>query len=257
MPVRDGSLGWDEYAPFYDWENARTIGRRDVAFWRQMARRAGGPVLELGCGTGRLLVPMARAGADVTGIDRSDPMLHYARARTCRVARATRPAIVRGDVRALPFRRATFDLVVAPYGMLQSLVRERDLSSALSEAARVLRRGGRIGVDLVPDLATWDEYARTVRLRGQSRAGETLTLIEGVRQDRRRGLTTFDETFVRRRGRQEERQSFSLTFRTRPLREIAARLEAAGFRVEATLGDYQGAPWDPRAQVWLLIARRR
>ena len=49
--------GWDAYAPFYDWENRRTIGRRDVRFWTDLARRADGPVLELGCGSGRLSVP--------------------------------------------------------------------------------------------------------------------------------------------------------------------------------------------------------
>src|SRR6476620_4177752 len=45
VPVvrRDGTDGWDAYAPFYDWENVRTIGRRDVAFWRGLAARAGAP----------------------------------------------------------------------------------------------------------------------------------------------------------------------------------------------------------------------
>jgi SAM-dependent methyltransferase len=253
----DGTAGWDVYAPFYDWENARTIGRRDVAFWRQIAARERAPVLELGCGTGRVLLPMARTGVPVTGIDRSAPMLTFAVARARRVSTPLRPRIVRGDIRALPFPRRAFGLVVAPYGMLQSLLDDRDLSAALSEAARVLKRGGLLGVDLVPDLATWPEYDHTVRLRGRSVVRTTLTLIESVRQDRRRGLTIFDETFVEKRGRAERRRQFSLTFRTRPMREIAARLTDAGFRIDATLGDYQGAPWDPRAQVWLLLARRR
>ncbi len=257
VPEDDGSLGWDAYAPFYDWENARTIGRRDVAFWRVLAAREGEPVLELGCGTGRVLLPMARTGLPVTGIDRSAPMLQYARRRARRLPAAARPSIVRGDIRALPFPRASFGFVVAPYGMLQSLIRDRDLTSTLAEAARVLRRGGLLGVDLVPDLASWEEYAKTTRLKGRLRRGSVLTLIESVRQDRRRGLTVFDETFVEKRGVATRRRQFSLTFRTRPIREIARRLTAAGFRVEATLGDYQGGPWDPRAQVWLLLARRR
>jgi len=258
VPVvrRDGTDGWDAYAPFYDWENVRTIGRRDVAFWRGLAAREGAPVLELGCGTGRVLVPMARTGLPVTGIDRSAPMLEYARRRARRLPAGARPGIVRGDIRALPFPRAAFGLVVAPYGMLQSLLHDRDLMAALGEASRVLQRGGLLGIDLVPDLARWDEYSKTMRLAGRGRAGSSVTLIESVRQDRARGLTVFDEMFVERRNGRARRHRFSLTFRTRPIREIARRLTDAGFRVDATLGDYQGGPWDPRAQVWLLLARR-
>lgn len=255
MPT-DGTEGWDDYAPFYDWENVRTIGRRDVAFWRALAAREGAAVLELGCGTGRVLVPLARAGVPVTGIDRSAPMLEYARRRARRLPAGARPTILRGDIRALPFRRASFGLLVAPYGMLQSLIEDRDLTSALEEAARVLQRGGLFGVDLVPDLARWDEYSTTTRLTGRARTGSAVTLIETVRQDRRRGLTIFDETFVERRGRTTREHQFSLTFRTRPIKDMARRLVRAGFRVDATLGDYQGGPWDPRAQVWLLLARR-
>src|SRR5437016_5227175 len=66
---------WDTYAPFYDWENARTLGRRDVPFWRRVAAAADGRVLELGCGTGRVTVPLAKAGIDIVGVDLSAQML--------------------------------------------------------------------------------------------------------------------------------------------------------------------------------------
>ena len=61
MATREGWTGWDEYAPFYDWENAQTLGRRDVAFWKRLVAKIDGPVLELGCGTGRISAPLARA----------------------------------------------------------------------------------------------------------------------------------------------------------------------------------------------------
>jgi len=72
-----GSSGWDDYAPYYDWENARTLGRRDLPFWRDVARseKKRGPLLEFGCGTGRLLIPIARSGIEATGVDLSTPML--------------------------------------------------------------------------------------------------------------------------------------------------------------------------------------
>ena len=108
--MAEGWQGWDEYAAFYDWENARTVGRRDVAFWRGLAARAKGRVLELGCGTGRVLLPVARDGRRIVGIDRSTPMLNRARAKLAR-AKARRPrrarlraALLRGDIRDLPWR---------------------------------------------------------------------------------------------------------------------------------------------------------
>src|SRR3712207_6020181 len=92
----EGWEGWDAYAPFYDWENARTLGRRDVPFWRTLARQGGGRVLELGCGTGRIALPLARAGAMVVGIDRSAPMLERARQRSRRAKLHGRVHLVRG-----------------------------------------------------------------------------------------------------------------------------------------------------------------
>jgi SAM-dependent methyltransferase len=254
----EGWHGWDDYARFYDWENARTMGRQDVRFWQDFARREGQRVLELGCGTGRVLVPVARTGVPVVGIDRSEPMLEYARRRVKRLRVAERPGLVRGDIRALPFETGAFSAVMAPYGILQSLVREPDLAATLAEAARVLRRGGALGVDLVPDLPAWDEYRNRTRLRGRlgASAGH-VTLVESVRQDRRRKLTIFDQEYVEKKGKRTERHRFSLTFRTLPLPEVVARVEQAGFKVTAVLGDYRGRPWDLRADVWLLLAARR
>lgn len=254
----EGWRGWDDYARFYDWENARTMGRRDVRFWQDFARREGGPLLELGCGTGRILVPVARTGAPVVGVDRSEPMLARARERARRLRVAERPGLVRADIRALPFPDRSFSAVMAPYGILQSLTKERDLSATLAESARVLKRGGTLGVDLVPDLPAWDEYRDRLKLRGRlGRSGSRVTLVESVRQDRRRKLTIFDQEYVETRGGMATRYRFSLTFRTLPLPEVVARVEGAGFRVTAALGDYCGRAWDLRADVWLLLAVRR
>jgi SAM-dependent methyltransferase len=264
--VREGWHGWDEYAPFYDWENARTVGRSDVAFWQRIARDARGPVLELGCGTGRLSAPLAADGVELVGIDRSEPMLARARRKTDRAAtrraskgarrRPGRLTLVRGDIRALPFAAGAFRLVLAPYGVLQSLVRPGDLAASLDSVARVLAPGGMFGIDLVPDVPAWREYRNLRSLRGRTADGSSLTLIESVRQDRRRRLTIFDERYVERRGRKTREQRFELVFRTIPVRAMADRLERAGFAVSAVLGDYQGRPWDERADVWIILAER-
>jgi SAM-dependent methyltransferase len=252
-----GSRGWDEYAAFYDWENQRTVGRRDIGFWRRFASSVDGRSLELGTGTGRVLLPVTRDRnrAMTAGIDLSEPMLARARSRFRRARQPLRAA--RGDIRALPYRSSAFAAVMAPYGVIQSLTSDADLDAALREAARVLRTGGQLAVDLVPDLPAWDEYANRPSLTGRRRNGATVTLVESVRQDRRRRLTIFDQTFTERLGRARRVQRFSLTFRTLPVPDMAARIERAGFRMDAALGDYDGRPWDLRADVWILVARKR
>ena len=103
-----GAAGWDDYAPFYDWENARTIGRRDVRVLARSGRRerTNGPLLELGLrhGTAACAARACRARRDRRRSVGADARLRASRAPDCR-GRAG-PRIVRGDIRALPFRRA-------------------------------------------------------------------------------------------------------------------------------------------------------
>lgn len=252
----EGWKGWDDYAPFYDWENARTVARRDVAFWERLARAQAGRVLELGCGTGRLTIPVARTGARVIGIDRSAEMLARGRQRLRRTRLAASASLVRGDIRFLPFRRRSgFSLVMAPYGMLQSLTREKDLESTITSVHRVLPRGGLFVIDLVPDLPRWAEYQRRTSLAG-AKGKSRLTLIESVRQDVARRLTIFDHEYVERTGRERRVHRFSLTFRTLSVPQMSRRLEARGFAIRAVLGDYRGGPWDSRSDVWVIVAAK-
>jgi SAM-dependent methyltransferase len=253
----EGWTGWDAYAPFYDWENAQTVARRDVAFWERLAAAQEGRVLELGCGTGRITIPVARAGADVVGIDRSEPMLKRARQRLRRGRFEGSASLVRGDIRALPFRkRSGFSLAMAPYGILQSLTREKDLKATVQSVGRILPRGGKFVVDLVPDLPRWAEYERRTSLAGSRGRGTELTLIESVRQDARRRLTIFDHEYVERKGRARTVHHFSLTFRTLSVPQMSRRLEDGGFTIRAVLGDYRGGPWDSRSDVWVIIAEK-
>jgi SAM-dependent methyltransferase len=202
-------------------------------------------------------MPVAKAGATVVGIDRSAPMLDRARARVKRTRLGARVQLVRGDIRHLPFPDRTFPLVMAPYGILQSLLVERDLTRTLEAVARVLTRKGTFGLELVADLPAWSEYSKRVSLRGRrGPSGKPITLVESVRQDRRRKITRFEQEFIEGRGPAATRRTFSLAFRTVTVPQMVARLEKAGLEVSALLGDYQGGPWDMRAEVWIILARK-
>jgi len=120
----------------------------------------------------------------------------------------------------------------------------------------VLAPGGLFGVDLVPDVPNWREYANRIQMKGKAAGGAHLTLVESVRQDRKKHLTIFEQTYIERRGTIVKKHSFDLTFRTLPIPTFTKRLERAGFAIEAVLGDYRGGPWDARADVWIMLARR-
>jgi ubiquinone/menaquinone biosynthesis C-methylase UbiE len=229
-----------------------------VPFWRNLAVNAGGTVVELGCGTGRIALPLGRAGVRLLGIDRSAAMLERASSRVRRTRLGDRITLIRADIRFLPVPDRAAALVMAPYGVLQSLLRERDLTATLAEVHRVLPRGGAFGLELVADLPSWEEYRKRVSLKGWRgrKGGEHLTLTETVRQDRAGRLTIFDQEFTRRKGRRRQIHRFSLTFRTLSVPQMVRRLERAGFEITALLGDYRGAAWDARADVWVILAKR-
>jgi ubiquinone/menaquinone biosynthesis C-methylase UbiE len=169
----------------------------------------------------------------------------------------SRVKLLRGDIRHLPFADKTFPLVMAPYGILQSLLDEKVLSATLKEVNRVLTRKGTFGLELVADLPAWEEYSKQTSLRGQKGPnGKPIALIESVKQDRKHHITRFEQEFVEGRGKAVTRKKFSLAFRTLSVPQMVQRLEKAGLEVSALLGDYQGGPWDLRAEVWIILARR-
>ncbi len=252
-----GHEGWDDYAAYYDWENTQTVGRRDIAFWQRMAAPVKGPILELGCGTGRVAIPLGRTGAHIIGIDRSATMLARAQTRVRRARLGFGVQLVRGDIRHLPFPDKSFPLVMAPYGILQSLLDEQLLLGTLTDVNRVLKKGGSFGLELVADLPAWDEYANRTTLRSERGPhGKPIKLVETVKQDRRNHITRFEQEFVEGRGKTATRRKFKIAFRTLTVPQMVERLERAGLQVSALLGDYQGGPWDLRAEVWIILARR-
>ena len=202
-------------------------------------------------------MPVAKQGATVIGIDRSASMLERARRRVRRARLGSRVMLIRGDIRQLPFPDRTFPLVMAPYGILQSLLDERVLSATLKDVRRVLTRTGTFGLELVADLPAWDEYSNKVTFRSaRGPHGRPIALVESVKQDRRNRITRFEQEFVEGRGKSATRRKFSLAFRTVSVPEMVRRLQKAGLEVTSLLGDYQGGPWDLRAEVWIILARR-
>jgi ubiquinone/menaquinone biosynthesis C-methylase UbiE len=164
--------------------------------------------------------------------------------------------LIRGDIRQLPFPDRSFPLVMAPYGILQSLLDEALLTATLNDVRRVLARSGIFGLELVADLPAWEEYSNRVTFRSpRGPHGKPIALVESVKQDRKKHITRFTQEFIEGRGKNATRRKFRLGFRTLSVPQMVDRLDRAGFEVLSLLGDYQGGAWDLRADVWIILAR--
>jgi SAM-dependent methyltransferase len=258
----DSDRGAAEVAAIYDVIHA---GRDDAGFWRTMAAAAGGgPVLELGCGTGRVLVPLARAGVEITGLDLSAGMLARCRARI-----AAESAEVRGRVQLVEADMTTFALgrrfasVICPFAGFQQL-RTVDQQLACLERCRAhLLPRGRLVLDLPnPDPAP-AEYTRDGPGEGEA-AAQVVDWTDGRRirwwmdvvgYDRSLQCNECEVTYeiiepdgVTRRV--NERISLRYTFRY----ELEHLLFRAGFRLVALYGDYDCSPLGDESPAMIAVA---
>jgi len=251
-----GALEPFEDAALYDWEYRRR--RDDVRFYRMLADERGGPVLDLGCGTGRLMLPLLGDGHVVVGVDHAPAMLARAAARLGRLppSRRGRALLVRGDLARLPLAAsARFAFAVVAFHGIQHLVDDDALLALLTRVRDALIPGGWLAFDVfAPDPAF---LARVVGAGPERRWHRTLfrnptlgrreayTATYALDARRRTLLTTFHyqpvDALGRRRG--PERQ-VRLCHRQLAPTEVADFLTRSGLALLQSWGDFRGAPLD-------------
>lgn len=245
--------GADEYAgvaDFYD-HVLPYRERTDVAFYVDAAKRSGGPVLEIGCGTGRVLIPSARAGVEMVGLDLSHGMLSVCRERVAREEPAVRSRIqlVEADMRDFNLAR-TFPLVTIPFRPFQHLLSVQDQLACLASVRRHLADGGRLVFDLFnPSLDMLVSFA------GGEEFGEEpeFAMPDGRRVVRRSRIASQDRfnqvnqvelihDVTHADGRTERLvEAFAMRYLFRF--EAEHLLVRAGFEVDELFGDYDKRPY--------------
>ena len=217
---------YDAIAELYDpWSRSVT---EDVAFYVEEARRAGGPVVELGVGTGRIAIPTAVAGIDVIGVDSSRGMLAVCAERARLAGVGARLDLRVGDLRKPPVRERVA-LVTCPFRSLLHLRDDGDRRRALGATRELLIPGGRLVFDVfAPGAADIEEtHGRWLEREPGiwERADwdvETKTLTLSVRGDT--GEATMALSWLAPHEWQE-------------------LLEATGFEVEACYGWFDRTPY--------------
>jgi SAM-dependent methyltransferase len=215
-------------------------GSRVGPLYLREACEFGGEVLELGCGTGDVLLPIARAGLRVTGVDSSRPMIERFRERLQAEPEAVRARVtlIEGGMETTRVQDAV-DQVFIPNDGIAHLLTQEALRATLSACFEQLVPGGRLVLDISPfdivHLARCSGSAREVlRFRGKypARNGRQIQVWERTSYDRPTGIlhADFRYEFLDPRGQVEQIQHRSLALYPRRPDEALLALEVCGFR---------------------------
>jgi SAM-dependent methyltransferase len=251
-------------AKYYDEAYAGKDDLEDVPFYLDLAKQSGGPVLELACGTGRVLLPIARQGIAIHGMDRSDAMLDVLRKNLQSEPKDVRElvSIFQGDLRSFRSSRE-YPLVIIPFRPLQHMFTVEDQVAALNTAAFHLEPDGLLAFDVF-----YPNFSRVETGIGQ----EELEMEWPVKSD--------SSTIVRRYFRKESldkiNQTFSLTFifrtykegkmvreETEPLKmsyytypHLRALFLLAGLEIVEEYGSFARTPLDNDSRQMIFVVRR-
>lgn len=247
------------YDPVYD-----SLARRDVDFYVDCAIKAGGPILELGCGTGRVLIPTAQAGCQITGLDASPYMLDR-----CRAKLAGQPPDVRSRVKLVQADMTAFDtgekysLVTIPFRPFQHLIVVAEQKACLAYVHRHLGPGGRLVLDVyhpyLPALVD-PKYLMEMQVDPE------ITLVDGRVLRRTSRIAAFHRAeqyndvelihYVKYPDGRQERLLHAFKMRYFYRFEMEHLLALAGFKVVELCGNFDGSPFGSESPEMIFVAEK-
>ena len=257
-----GSELYDSFiADYYD-ESPIVQGRmQDVIFYRDAARDIGDPILELGCGTGRITMALAAAGKRVTGLDISERMLE--RAAKKRLALYTeereRVHLVQGDMVKFDLGER-FRLIIIPFRPFQHLREVQEQMNCLECARKHLAPGGRLILDVFQTNAERMHdpvhMRETLLTEYKTPDGRQVRISERVAAFHRAEQCNDVEMIysIVHPGGQQERLVFAWVLRYFFRYEIEHLLARCGFKVAALYGDFDRTPITDESPEMIFVA---
>lgn len=255
MP-EDHMYRWPDY---YDWTSEGLDG--DLSYYADLAMKVGGPVLELGCGTGRCTLGIARHGLDVVGIDRESIMLQQAARKAEAMGLAHSCRWIQGDMSQFELEEQ-YPLVVIPYRSFLHLMTPREQLDTLSCIHRHLKDDGILAFNIfVPHVRHMTEEDGKYLYRGSfpiPGTGSRVEVYDGLQFDhfnQHAFVIRYYERFDSQ-GRTEERLRTRFSLRYIYPAEVDLLLRSSGFEVCNRYGGFQREPFGPDSDELIIEARK-
>jgi SAM-dependent methyltransferase len=248
-----------DYAEYYDVDHDTTI---DIDFYLDYARQCGSPILELACGTGRVLIPVAEAGHEIYGLDLNENMLERCRKKVAQRGLGERVRLFLADMAAFELPRADFGLAYIPVRSFMHLNTQAEQIACMECVFACLRPGGLFVIDVyAPSYRHMaQEPDRPFSLRRESRLPNGHTLKRWDRFVRNDPLLQIQHSELRfeeydAEGALVRERALPLTTRYTFRWEMQLLFERAGFEVVDVFRDYDRNPYDGTGEI-ITVARK-
>jgi len=228
----------------------------DIPFYVRQAKKTGGPVLELGCGTGRVTIPLAEEGFEVWGIDLCESMLGRARAKA--ESKGLRIRWVRGDFREFHLGRE-FRLVLIPWNTISLLPELHDLEAFFHCVREHLAGEGRFVVDFFNprlDFLIRDPHERRPLGEYDDPDGAGRAIVEESNAYNAAKQVNSVMWYCRM-GTPPRETAEELRMRIFFPQELDALLTYNGFEIEAKYGGYDESPFESYSPKQIVVCRKR
>jgi len=250
-------------AKYYDGAYGAMRDLTDAPFYLDLARESGGPVLEIGCGTGRVLLPIAREGIEIHGVDNSGPMLGILKESISREKPAVRRKVTlhAGDMREFNLDQK-FPLVIIPFRPMQHMHTVPDQVSALRTAASHLADDGILAFDVFyPKFEVLHRGIgeETLEAEWSPSAEPEIVIRRSYRKDavdkinQSTTLTFIFRTYQNGQLTAEENDTLKMSYYTYP--HLRALFLLAGLETVAEYGSFAKAPLDNSADEMIFLLR--
>ena len=240
-------------ANLYDAHHQRHM--EDLPFWLELARNADGPILELGCGTGRILLPLLNKGYQVFGLDRDADMLAVLHAKS--VSAKIPAPILQADMAAFLFRQS-FSLIILPCNTLSTL-ENTDRLSMLDLVAYHLTPGGIFAASipnprLLSNLPT--QVDPEIEENFPHPLDNTLVQVSSAWEHDNENFTLFWHYNHLLANDTQERLTATSRHLLTPSTQIITEIEAAGLNLLHQYGDFNRRPFTRRSRDLIIIAQK-
>lgn len=252
-------MNFDAFARFYDQDYRNYVD--DIPLVVDLAQESGDKVLELGCGTGRIILPLATLGCRVTGVDGSRALLDVAQAKVEKAGLESNVTLVHDDLRRFQLAAQDFDCALCVSNTLMHLTTQEEQLAALRQAAAHLRPGGLLLVDLFnPDIPHLAAISGVQELADAWSDSHTHSQVfkwcvrrVDVAKQLQETLFIYEEILL---NGQSRRTALPFTLRFLWPSEGRLLLEKAGFVVEELMGDFDGSPYVDGCDRLIFVARK-